>query len=72
MTYLMKPKQAKGRGGRTMKPLTIKQMAALYEGTGLTESAIRRAVVSGAIPSIRIGTKYLLLTENVEKFLRGE
>ena len=55
-----------------MKPVTIKQAATHFAGTGLTESAIRRAVVSGTIPSVRVGSKYLLLIENIERWLHGE
>ena len=55
-----------------MQPTTIKQAAEHFKGSSLTESAIRRAVVSGAIPSIRVGNKYLLLIENIEAWLLGE
>ena len=29
-------------------------------GTALTERALRRLVISGAVPSVRVGTKYLI------------
>ena len=41
-------------------------------GTSLTETAIRRFVTSGVLPSVRVGHKYLLSLENLEKLLAGE
>ena len=38
---------------------------------GLTRTAFRRLVISGAIPSTRIGVKYLVDLDVVETFLRG-
>jgi len=55
-----------------MKPLTLIQMANHYKGTGLTPTALRRGVVSGEIHSIRVGKKYLLTVEAVERWLSGE
>lgn len=40
--------------------------------TALTRTALRRLVTSGAIPSVRIGRKFLVNTDNVWGFLRGE
>ena len=52
------------------KVVTIKQAATFYTGTALTPSAIRRLVVSGEIPSRRIGSKYLIVLDELEKWLR--
>ena len=54
-----------------MRPVTITQAAEHYAGTGLTRTAIRRAVISREIPSICIGKKYLLTLESIEEWLRG-
>lgn len=40
--------------------------------TGLTRTALRRLVTTGAIPSVRIGRKYLVGVDDVWSFLRGE
>lgn len=40
--------------------------------TALTKTALRRLIVTGAIPSVKIGIKYLADEENVWRFLRGE
>lgn len=55
-----------------MKPLTIQQAADYYRDTGLTRTAIRRAVLSGEIRHVRAGNKYLLTLENIETWLAGE
>lgn len=39
--------------------------------TALTQTALRRLVKTGAIPSVRIGTKYLVALEAVEEYLQG-
>ena len=52
--------------------LTIPQTAKRYAETGLTESAIRRLAKTGEIPSRRIGVKYLIPTESLEAWLRGD
>lgn len=41
-------------------------------GTSLTETAIRRFVTTGALPSVRVGQKYLVALENLELLLSGE
>lgn len=41
-------------------------------GTALTRTALRRLVTTGAIPSVRIGRKYLINIDTVWSFLRGE
>ena len=40
--------------------------------TALTPTAIRRLVISGAIPSRRAGTKYLINLDTLEVYMRGE
>lgn len=39
--------------------------------TAFTKTALRRLVVSGQLPSVRIGTKYLLDLDTLEDYLRG-
>ena len=50
--------------------LTIKQAAALVEG--LTEYRVRQMCLSGQVPHIMAGTKYLINKELFLKYLRGE
>lgn len=38
-------------------------------GCALTRSALRRLVVTGVIPSTKIGQKYLVSREAVEKYM---
>lgn len=40
-------------------------------GTSLTRTAFRRMVVSGKVPSVRVGTKFLIDLDEVETYLRG-
>lgn len=40
--------------------------------TDLTKTALRRLVTTGAVPSARIGAKYLVDLDDVERYLRGE
>lgn len=40
--------------------------------TALTKTALRRLVITGAIPSTRIGQKYLISLENLEAYLSGD
>ena len=40
-------------------------------GCCLTKTALRRMVTNGTIPSIRVGTKYLVSREAVEKYLEA-
>ena len=42
------------------------------EHTALTKTAIRRLVISGAVPSIRVGNKYLLDLDTLESYLAGD
>ena len=39
--------------------------------TALTKTALRRMVVSGRIPSVRVGPKYLIALENLDAYLRA-
>ena len=57
------------------KPRTIN---ALYEelitadpNCALTKTALRRLVVTGKIPSTRIGVKYLVCLEDVAEFMEA-
>lgn len=51
--------------------LTIAAAAKLYRGTSLTESAIRRLVRSGGIPSRKVGAKYLITASAIENWLNA-
>jgi hypothetical protein len=55
---------------------TIKEAAAYFrEGdpqTCLTETAIRTLLRSGAVPSAKVGKKYLVAVEALEAYLMGE
>ena len=59
---------------RTMR--TIDQAAAEIRAvdpeTALTKTALRRLVVSGMIPSVRVGQKYLLDMNALDSYLAGE
>ena len=50
----------------------VTYMQAIDEHTALTKTALRRLVVSGKIPSVRIGIKYLVDLNSLESFLTGE
>ena len=39
--------------------------------TALTKTALRRLVVTGQLPSVRVGQKYLISLETLESYLRG-
>lgn len=55
---------------------TIEQAAAEIRAadpqTALTKTALRRLVVSGAVPTVKIGQKYLLDMEALDNYLAGE
>lgn len=55
---------------------TIDQAAAWMKendpNTALTKTALRRLVVSGKLPSVMIGQKYLLNLDTLEAFLSGD
>lgn len=58
-----------------MRMRTINEAAAYFQeadpNTSLTKTAVRRLVVSGAVPSVMIGTKYLVSLEALESYLEG-
>lgn len=55
---------------------TIREAAVYFREsnpqTCLTETAIRTLIRSGAVPSVRIGKKYLVTIEVLEGYLTGE
>jgi hypothetical protein len=55
-----------------MELYTIKQLAEKYKGTALSEFRIRKAVVSGELPSKRFGAKYVVLWSDFVKWVTGE
>lgn len=58
-----------------MQMRTIDQIARFIRDkdpeTALTKTAIRRLVVTGAIPSVKVGQKYLVSLEAVDNYLAG-
>lgn len=42
------------------------------ENTALTEYALRQAVISGALPSLKCGKKYLINLDTLNSYLLGE
>lgn len=58
-----------------MRMRTVDQAAAwLHEQdpeTALTKTALRRLVVTGQLPSVRVGQKYLISLETLEDYLAG-
>ena len=50
---------------------TIKLLREQDPGTCLTETALRRMVISGDIPSVRVGKKYLICLDAIEAHLSG-
>ena len=54
------------------RALTIGNAAKLYEGSDLTATAIRRLVRSGEIPSQRVGPKYLVTVDAIERWIHGK
>lgn len=55
---------------------TIREAAAYFREsdpqTCLTETAIRTLIRTGAVPSVRVGKKYLVTIEALEGYLTGE
>ena len=55
---------------------TIEQAAAWLAGidpeTAFTKTALRRLVVTGQLPSVRVGSKYLVNLDMLTGFLSGE
>ena len=60
----------------TPRMRTIDQAAAwLLEndpGCAFTKTALRRMVVTGKFPSVKVGTKYLIDLDRLADFLRGD
>ena len=54
-----------------MKPMTITQAAEHFAGTGLTRTAIRRAILQGDVPHVRVGKKYIVTLEGIDGWLSG-
>ena len=58
-----------------LKMRTIDQLSAYIReqdpDTALTKTALRRLVISGEIPSRKIGAKYLVSVESVNEYLSG-
>ena len=58
-----------------MRARTIREAASYFRETDpqtcLTETAIRRLICSGAVPSVRVGRKYLVTVETLEAYLSG-
>jgi excisionase family DNA binding protein len=40
--------------------------------TAFTETALRRLIVTGTVPSVRVGVKYLIDLDALEAFLAGD
>ena len=45
------------------------ELRASDPGCALTRTALRRMVVTGQVPSVRVGTKYLVDLDRVEEYL---
>jgi len=39
--------------------------------TALTETALRRLLITGTVPSVRVGVKYLINLDALDAFLAG-
>ena len=48
------------------------EMRMIDPGSAVTKTALRRLVVSGAIPSTKIGTKYLIDLDAVEAYFADQ
>lgn len=59
-----------------MKMRTIDAAAAHFKAvdpdTALTKTGLRRLVTTGAIPSVKMGTKFLVSLESVEAYMSGD
>lgn len=59
-----------------MRMRTIDQAAEYVKATdpdtALTKTAIRRLVTTGALPSVKVGQKYLVALENLDAYLGGK
>lgn len=63
------------RSGHVVHTRTIREAAAYFQEadphTSLTETAIRTLLRTGAVPSARVGRKYLVTIEALEAYLEG-
>lgn len=50
----------------------FREIQANDPGTAMTKTALRRLVTTGQIPSVKIGTKYLIDLDAVDRYFRGE
>lgn len=54
---------------------TIEQAAAELKSadprTAFTKTALRQLIITGTLPSVRIGNKYLVCMEVLESYLKG-
>lgn len=48
-----------------------KELLATDPACALTKTALRRLVVTGEIPARRVGTKYLVSMDAIERYLEG-
>lgn len=62
-------------GGTIVRMRTIDQCADYLKATdpetALTKTALRRLVTTGAVPSVKVGKKYLIALENIDAYLSG-
>lgn len=49
-----------------------KHIKATDPETAFTETALRRLIITGAVPSVRVGVKYLIDLDALEAYLRGD
>lgn len=40
--------------------------------TAFTKTALRQLIIAGTLPSVRIGNKYLVCMEVLERYLQGD
>lgn len=50
----------------------VEEIKAADPKTALTEKALRRLIISGDIPSVVVGRKYLINMDTLERYLSGE
>lgn len=56
---------------RTIEQATA-EMRAADPHTAFTKTALRQLIISGTLPSVKIGNKYLVCMETLERYLQGE
>lgn len=49
-----------------------KEIKACDPDTAITKTALRRMVTTGVIPSVKIGTKYLIDMDTLERYFQGD